>query len=337
MMWQDHAAGFFEVAQETPLFIPMSGYETPIVVFPEAFLTAYTACIHRGITSDDGLKDALQARDISRLQAYLTQVLLPIPHETPNYSGMLTAYYSPALTGSLTRTDHFRWPLLKRLPKTWMEKSRHDIEQCHDALAEADYALCWVHDPIDAFFLDVQGSGMIRLETDQGPVERWVAWDGTNDPAYQSLGKSLLQDPDHRDNLPATLDAETLKDYLRQHKNGRELLTRNPSKIFYQWSKTAGPTTASGINASPLATLAVDVTHVALGQIVLTSFVSIDRKNVHLLALAIDTGSAIKGAHRADLYLGAGQAAFAHAGQFQQPCCLQVLHVKAGESCGAVT
>ncbi|MEM7710379.1 MAG: MltA domain-containing protein [Pseudomonadota bacterium] len=220
-------------------------------------------------------------------------------------SGHVTGYYEPEIPGALARSDAFPVPLHSE-PSGGCTRPRAEI----DTHLEGE-EIVWLRDEVDRFFAQVQGSARIRL-TD-GSVLR-VGYAATNGHPYVSIGKRLIESgvfgPD--------ITAGRLAAWLRaDSERGRAVMRENPSYVFFRRLETDpafGPTTTLGCSATAGRTLAVDVGHIPLGTPV---WVEVDGSA--RLCIAQDTGSAIRGAGRADLFFGTGESAGRAAGRLNHP------------------
>jgi membrane-bound lytic murein transglycosylase A len=174
------------------------------------------------------------------------------------------------------------------------------------ALAGKGLELAWARDPVELFFLEIQGSGRIRMP--DGSVMR-VGYAGQNGRDYVAIGR-LLRD---RGILPpggASMPA--IKDWIRANPDqGRELMRENLSYIFFKELTGPGPLGALNVPVTPRATVAADPNFVPLGAPI---FLKMDRHEANGLWVAQDTGGAIKGPNRFDTFWGAGSEAVAIAG-----------------------
>ena len=182
--------------------------------------------------------------------------------------------------------------------------TRAEIED--GALAGRGLELAWAKDPVDLFFLEIQGSG--RIHFPDGSVMR-IGYAGQNGRDYVAIGR-LLRD---RGILPAGgASMQAIKDWIRANPDqGRELMRENLSYIFFKELTGAGPLGALNVAVTPRATVAADPNYVPLGAPV---FLKMDRREVDGLWIAQDTGGAIKGPNRFDTFWGAGDQAVAIAG-----------------------
>jgi membrane-bound lytic murein transglycosylase A len=183
--------------------------------------------------------------------------------------------------------------------------------------------LIWVDDPVDAFFLQVQGSGRVRL--DSGELVR-VGYADQNGHAYRSVGRLLVE----RGEL--TLDQASMQGIRawgqRNPQKLAALLNENPSYVFFRElpAGDGGPPGSLGVPLSNGRSLAVDPRAVPLGAPVFVSSTwPGTARPLNRLMAAQDTGGAIRGAVRADFFWGFGEEAGELAGRMRQPLLLWVL------------
>lgn len=174
------------------------------------------------------------------------------------------------------------------------------------ALSGRGLEIAWAADPVEFFFLQIQGSGRLRLP--DGSVMR-IGYDGQNGRDYVGIG-GLLRD---RGVLaPGQASMQGIMGYLRaQPDGGRSVMNENRSFVFFRELTGPGPVGALNVPVSPLATVAADPAFVPLGAPV---FLRVDRAEANGLWVAQDTGGAIKGANRFDTFWGAGESARTIAG-----------------------
>jgi membrane-bound lytic murein transglycosylase A len=182
--------------------------------------------------------------------------------------------------------------------------TRAEIED--GALAGKGLELAWAGDPIDLFFLEIQGSG--RIHFPDGSVMR-VGYPDQNGRDYVAIGR-LLRD---RGVLPpGGASMQSIKDWIRANPDqGRVLMRENLSYIFFKELTGSGPLGALNVPVTPRTTVAADPNYVPLGAPV---FLKMDRHEASGLWVAQDTGGAIKGPNRFDTFWGAGSDAVAIAG-----------------------
>jgi len=231
-------------------------------------------------------------------------------------SALVTGYYEPELNGSRKKDVAHPYPLY-RLPPKPTQFDRAEIDA--GALNGKKLELLWVSDRVEAFFLQVQGSGRVRLKT--GEVVR-VGFAGTNERQYVSVGKTMV-DAGIMTKEEASL--QSIRAYLNAHPDEIDAwLHKNPRYIFFREQKGAsdqeGPVGALHVPLTPGRSVAVDPAFVPLGLPVWLDTTRPDTNApLQRLVVAQDKGSAIKGPGRIDLFWGAGQEAEAMAGPMKQP------------------
>ncbi len=229
---------------------------------------------------------------------------------------LFTGYFEPELEGSPTRTGRFRYPVY-RLPP--------DIEEPYYTRQEIDgdrvlegrgLEIAWVDDPVELFFLQIQGSGRIRLQN--GHVIR-VGYAGRNGREYRSIGQELIRRGVYE---PHQVSAQVIRSWVRRHgAEGRELLYHNPAYVFFRVIRTRneddGPLGAMNRSITTMRSIAVDPEFTPLGAPV---WIEKDGElPLRRLMIAQDTGSAIQGAQRADIFYGFGDEAGLEAGRIRDP------------------
>ncbi len=180
---------------------------------------------------------------------------------------------------------------------------RSEIE--NGALAGKGLEIAWAKDPIEFFFLQIQGSG--RLRAPDGSVMR-IGYAGQNGREYAGLG-SLMRDRGLIGDGPGQYSGsmQGIMAYLRDHpEEGRELMRQNKSWVFFREVTGDGPLGALGVPVRRKASVAADPAFVPLGAPV---WLELDRTQANGLWVAQDTGGAIKGANRFDTFWGAGDDA----------------------------
>jgi membrane-bound lytic murein transglycosylase A len=269
-----------------------------------------------------------------------------VAHNGP--AGLLTGYYEPLLQGSRTAQGAFQTPVYKRPADlvnlvdetqraaagmtlsharktdkgTEPYPTRAQIEQ--GALKGRDLELVYLTDPVELFFLQVQGSGRVKL-TD-GSIIR-IHYDGKNGHPYSSIGRYLIE----KGLLAADkVSMGALKQWLKADpERGRQVMWQNASYVFFRELKgpeSNGPLGAMNAQLTPGRSLAIDTSHHALGLPIYVSGEGMTHINkagaFNRLMIAQDVGSAIKGPERGDIYFGSGDAAgrlagvTKHAGKF---------------------
>jgi len=182
--------------------------------------------------------------------------------------------------------------------------TRAEIED--GALAGKGLELAWAKDPVDLFFLEIQGSG--RIHFPDGTVMR-VGYAGQNGRDYVAIGRVLR---DRGILPPGGANMQSIKDWIRASPcGGRELMRENLSYVFFKELTGPGPLGALNVPVTPRGTVAADPNFVPLGAPI---FLKMDRPEATGIWVAQDTGGAIKGPNRFDTFWGAGPEAIAIAG-----------------------
>lgn len=263
-----------------------------------------------------------------------------VRHNGPQ--GLLTGYYEPVLAGARKQSEEFSVPLYRRPPDlenlvaesqrgakadqfTHMRRTCDGLEpyptraQIEDgALSGQGLELFFLKNPVDTFFLHIQGSGVIALPDGS---EMRVAYDGKNGHPYTSIGRYLI------DNglFPAdqmTLDA--LKDWLLANPTtARDVMQKNESFVFFRELEGGCPVGVEEIELTPGRSLAVDTGFHAIGSPVYVNAPTLQHANpgagFSRLMVAQDVGSAIRGPERGDIFFGTGEDAGLLAGQTKHP------------------
>jgi membrane-bound lytic murein transglycosylase A len=246
-------------------------------------------------------------------------------------AAFVTGYFEPEIAGSRTRQPGYEVPVYRKPPdlvevdaataeaagtprRGRLENGvvvpyydRTEIEA--GALAGRSLEIAWAADEIDLFFLQIQGSGRLRLP--DGGVMR-IGYAGQNGREYVGIGK-LMKD---RGLLgPGQTTMQGIVAWLRANpEEGKAIMRENKSYIFFQELTGAGPLGALGLPVTGRATVATDPKYVPMGAPVL---LQLDRAEANGLWVAQDTGGAIKGSNRFDTFWGAGAEAARIAGGMQ--------------------
>lgn len=243
---------------------------------------------------------------------------------SPNDSGLFTGYYSPLYEGRLQKEAGFEVPLLK-VPdvnskgKINRTDSRKIITQkIQSGKISNDEVLAWIKNPVDKFFLQIQGSGNIRLK-DGSTLH--VGYAGSNSQTYVAIGRILKQQKELKE-----ISMETIRAWLESNPDKQHaLFNQNPRYIFFTKTE-AGAITAQGIPATPHRTMAIDPEFIPYGTpLWVDTELTLSNQPYRQMMVAQDTGSAIKGAVRGDIYMGMGSKAAAMAGSQQSQGKLYVI------------
>jgi membrane-bound lytic murein transglycosylase A len=289
----------------------------------------------------------LNKPDKQTVQAYFTQYfnVYSTTNQDGTDTGLITGYYEPLLKGSRTKSIQYPYPLYKQpadlisveLSEVYPELknkrvrgklisdkegrnklvpylTRADIEANPAPLAGNE--LVWIDDIIDVFFLQVQGSGLVKLDSGE---DVHVGYADQNGQTYNSIGRTLVE----RGEL--TLDQASMQGIKNWARNNlgklRDLLNSNPSYVFFRELPAGlpGPLGALGVPITAERSVAIDPKYIPLGAPIFLSTTQPNSTNpLKRLMVAQDTGGAIKGGVRADFFWGAGNEAGKLAGAMKQ-------------------
>jgi len=280
-----------------------------------------------------------------------------VPHAVHNADGssdgLVTGYYEPLLRGSRTPTRLYRFPVygvpndllvvdlteaqpnLKGLRlrgrlqgnRVVPYYTRAEIERGEAAVRGRE--ILWVDDAVELFFLQIQGSGRVKLP--DGEIVR-IGFAEHNGHPYRSIGRVLVE----RGELPQDkASMQGIKQWGKQNPDLLPLLLQqNPAFVFFREmpSSSPGPVGALGVALTPGRSIAVDASVVPLGApVFLSTTWPLSARPLNRLVLAQDTGSAIKGAVRADFFWGFGDEAGQIAGRMRQSGRMWVLYPRGFE------
>lgn len=292
--------------------------------------------------SNSACKDALALKDkIGRKHARRFFETHYVPHRVEQERpGLVTGYYEPEVNGSRKRGGKFQVPVYRR-PDDLIQLKPDELRAFYNAsfsvgrqngkelvpyytraeietgaLDGKGLELLYLDDPVELFFMQIQGSGRVRF-----PDGSWVrlGYAAKNGHSYTSIGKLLLE---RGEKPPGGLTMEGLKNWLRADpERGRALMHENKSYVFFVELPKAeagdGPVGALAVALTPGRSLAVDPVYHALGTPIFVSAPEAptpDGKPFRRLMIAQDVGSAIRGKERGDIYWGSGAEAGAIAG-----------------------
>jgi membrane-bound lytic murein transglycosylase A len=290
---------------------------------------------------------AAQASDIQVARTFFEQYFVPYRvSRDGSAQGFVTGYFEPVLQGARWPSPAFLVPLYRRppdlinvvdeasrgaaaVPFTHVRRTstgcepyatRAEIEA--GALAGQGLELVYLADAVDAFFLQVQGSGLI--ECVDGTTMR-LTYDGKNGHPYTSIGKVLIE----QGVISAQdMTLDVLSTWLRAHpQRAPSIMRENKSYVFFRALTGAESNEAHGVMDAPLSegrSLAVDTAYHRLGLPIYLHSPALKDDNsgtsFSRLMIAQDVGSAIKGPERGDIYFGSGQVAGARAGVTKHAC-----------------
>lgn len=262
------------------------------------------------------------AETIENPRAFFELFFRPVLIEEAGKEALFTGYFEPELDGSLTPSARYRFPVYAKPREAkgqWL--TREQIET-GETMKGRGLEIAWVDDPVELFFLQIQGSGRIRLPS--GAHLR-VGYGGNNGHKYRSIGQELIRRGIYKSHQ---VSAQVIQNWVRRNPiDGTALLRHNPSYVFFRKvtrvSPEKGPLGAMNRSITALRSVAVDPKYTPLGAPV---WVEKDGEGpMRRLMIAQDTGSAIKGAQRADIFFGTGDTAGKAAGRLRDPGRMYVL------------
>ncbi|WP_372918124.1 murein transglycosylase A [Sandarakinorhabdus sp.] len=260
-------------------------------------------------------------------------------------AGFATGYYEPEIAASLIREPGYDVPLYRR-PADLIEVPLGDFaaslkgrtvrgrvqgnrlvpyatrEQiAGGALVGRQLEMAWAADPYEAFFLEIQGSGRLRLP--DGRIVR-IGYDGQNGRDYVAIGRLMIEQGKL---VRGKAGMAQIITWLRANPaDAPAILNANPSKIFFRELKGDGPVGAMGAPVTPFVSVAADPAFIPLGApLLVETTLTAPATPFARLMVAQDTGGAIKGANRIDLFLGPGTEAAVIAGAQSSPARVIVL------------
>ena len=288
----------------------------------------YNACEKAAKLAAAGTVDRAQARKFFEDNFKPTRIL-PAVHTYGYYTGadgFFTGYYEAEVAGSRVKTADYNVPLYGvpaklagKKSKVFAQYDRTEIER--GVLAGKGLEICWIKNPVDAFFAQIQGSTRVKL--DDGELLR-LNYIASNGKPYTPVGRLLI---DQGVYTPEEMSMDKIREYMEAKPDeGKALREKNRSFVFFS-SMQLGPSDecvgAQGIPLTPWRSLAVDPSvHVYGTPIWIDAKFPITgdlpQDTFQHLMFAQDTGSAIRGAARADIYFGHGEDTPHIAGRIKQ-------------------
>lgn len=285
--------------------------------------------------------DAVDAEEF--LTSYFTPYKIALPESSQD--GLLTGYYEPELRGSLTKKEPYIYPVYRtpkdlvvvdlgeQYPELKSYRLRgkiignrlvpfHDREDAVNNELDAEI-ICYTDSKIDLFFLEVQGSGRVSL--DDGSMI-FVGYENQNGHKYASIGKYLVN---MGEIALEDISLQSIKAWLEQNPSRiDEVLNYNKSMVFFRQKEHAA-SGSLGVVLTPKRSIAVDRRYIPLGSMLYLSAQD-EAVSFNRVVMAEDTGGAIKGGVRADLFMGYGEEAKEVAGRLKAPLKLWILLPKGG-------
>ena len=240
---------------------------------------------------------------------------------TGKESGLITGYYEPVMNGSHTRTATYSVSLYG-LPNAWKGSKPSPAPARAELMSSGvlrGSEIAWVQDPVAAAFMQIQGSGKIRLE--DGRVLR-LGYAGTNDQPFKSFAQWLL---DRKEITRGEATMQGISAWAKRNPSRvEEMLNANPRFVFFKElpsnvSPDLGPNGALGVPLTAERSIAIDLKAMPLGApVFLSTTRPLSSQVLQKLVMAQDTGKAIVGGVRADYYWGSGDSAGELAGRMKQ-------------------
>ncbi len=262
--------------------------------------------------------------DLQAVRSFFEQYFAPyqLANSDGTVDGLVTGYYEPLLRGSRLRHAPYLYPLYSWPTAYAKGETLPARAQLMHSGALNGAELVYVDDPIEAFFLQIQGSG--RLTLDDGSIMR-VGVGGTNNQPYRSIGRWLI---DHGQLTPSQATMQGIRAWARENpRHVDDLLNINPRFVFFKefppqvagGGVDDGPIGALGVPLTSERSIAVDPSAIPLGTpVFLSTTRPMTTQPLNRLVFAQDVGSAIKGAVRADYFWGFGDDAGDLAGHMKQ-------------------
>ena len=256
---------------------------------------------------------------------------------------LLTGYYEASLKGSLIKKSPYIYPIYEQpndlinvdlssiYPelKSYRLRGRlvgsklvpyHSREDINSKNIDAKI-ICYTDSKVDLFFLEVQGSGRVLLDNGE---TIFVGYENQNGHRYKSIGKYLISTGAIK---KEDVSLQSIKKYLEENPNKLdEVLNYNKSFVFFA-QRTKSATGSLGLELTPMRSIAVDRKYIPLGTMLYLDSI-IDGEEVSQIVMAQDTGGAIKGSVRADMFLGFGDKAKESAGMLKSDLSLWVFMPK---------
>ncbi len=216
-----------------------------------------------------------------------------------------TGYYTPEISAKKVRTPLYRFPIYKKPTDLRRTLSRAEIN--HGGLENSGYEIAWVKDPVDLFYIHMQGSGVLIFDNGE---RKTLHFAGSNGFRFHSIARYMQQ----RGYLNGDLSRRAITAWFKQHPDTLgEVFAKNPRYVFFKLGEGMA-TTASGMNLVPGHTVAVDTSFIPFGAVLLAEVPRLDAQDSTIgyewrLLFPQDRGNAIKGNARLDLYTGTGELA----------------------------
>jgi membrane-bound lytic murein transglycosylase A len=307
-------------------------YNSALITFIDSCRTKKTQKLYGDICE--------KAKNTQNAKEFLEKEFEPyeIKNENSKEEGLLTGYYEPHLNASLTKGGKYQYPIYN----TPSDLIIVDLSSIYPALK--DYRLrgrikgnklvpyytrketssghinaeviCYADSKLDIFFLEIQGSGRVTLDTGE---TMFIGFDNQNGHKYRAIGRYLVK-------IKALkleeVSLQSIKKWLLENPSRvDEVLNYNESVVYFEQRDKAA-TGSLGIELTANRSIAVDQRYIPLGSML---YLNASKEKINKVVLAQDTGGAIKGAVRADLFLGHNDEAMNIAGALKAPLKLWIL------------
>jgi membrane-bound lytic murein transglycosylase A len=293
----------------------------------------------------------VQAKNVKDAKTFFTANFTPykIVSSQEEERGLLTGYYEPELKGSLVKKDPYIYPIYKTpsdlivvdlssiYPELKNYRLRGRLEgnkllpyyergDRKSSSLKAD-VICYTDSKVDLFFLEVQGSGRVTFENGK---TIFIGYENQNGYQYSSIGKYLVK----IGAIPLeSISLQSINEWLKENPSRvDEVLNYNKSMVFFR-EKDRSASGSLGVVLTPRRSVAVDQRYIALGTML---YLSAESKEIKFnqVVMAQDTGGAIKGSVRADMFMGYGEDAKEIAGRLKAPLTLWMFLPKKSEKEG---
>lgn len=282
------------------------------------------------------------ARYTSDAKSFIQQEFAPYKINTKNGedTGLLTGYYEPELRGSLQKTKKYKYPIYETpkdlivvdLSSIYPHLKNYRLRGKLNGNKLVPYytrkessskhvpakVICYTDSKIDLFFLEIQGSGRVVLE--DGTV-MYIGYDNQNGHRYRAIGRYLVKIGALK---LSEVSLQSIRKWLSENpERVNEVLNYNKSVVYFKQREK--PASGSlGLRLTAERSIAVDRRYIPLGSMLYLN-ADIKEEQVSRIVLAQDTGGAIKGAIRADMFLGFGEQAREVAGELKSALELWIL------------
>ena len=277
-----------------------------------------------------------EAENVLDVKEFITNNFRPyrIQNDDENNEGLLTGYYEAQIHASYQRSERYKYPIYATpqdlvvvdLSTIYPELKHYRLRgklqgnrvipyytREEAALSDINASvLCYCDSPIDKFFLEVQGSGIAKLD-DNSSI--YLGYDNQNGHKYRSIGRYLVA---HNELSKEEVSLQSIKQWLLKHPDRvDEVLNYNNSMVFFS-RREQGATGALGVELKPMRSVAIDKRYISLGSMLYLN-ADLNNTKINKIVFAQDTGGAIKGPVRADLFVGSGERALEFAGHLKAP------------------